>query len=86
MSELERVKQNCKFPENVEIFVLDLSDLDQLNLEVNDYFIKYPNKKIDILINNAGLSMRASCIEHTFEKDVYMMKVNFFSCIALTKV
>ena len=57
-----------------------------MNLEVNEYFLKNPNKKIDILINNAGLSMRASCLEHTFEKDVYIMKVNFLSCVALTKV
>jgi short-subunit dehydrogenase len=86
LNELERVKNNCKYPENVEIFILDMSNADQLEILVNDYFAKNPGKKIDILLNNAGLSMRATCLEHTFEKDKYIMNVNFLSVIALSKV
>lgn len=85
-AELERVKTNCKYPSNVEIFVLDMADLDQLELLVAEYISKNPERKIDILVNNAGLSMRASCLEHTFEKDKYLMNVNFLSVVALTKV
>lgn len=86
LQELERVKNNCKNPNDVEIFVMDLSDVEHTNKTINDYFQKNPDKKIDILINNAGLSMRATCLEHTFEQDLYIMRVNFLSCIALTKV
>ena len=86
LNELERVKNNCKNPENVEIFPLDMSNLDVLEVSANEYFKQNPEKKIDILINNAGLSMRASCLEHSFEKDKYIMTVNFLSVVALTKV
>ncbi len=43
-------------------------------------------KKIDILINNAGLSMRASCLDHSLENDIYLLNVNLVGVIALTKV
>lgn len=86
LQELEKVKNKCKNPQDVEILVMDLSDLDQMNKLLDDYFQKSPTKKIDILVNNAGLSMRASCLEHSLEQDIYLMKVNFLSCVALTKV
>ena len=86
LNELERVKNRCKYPENVEILIIDLAEIDEIDSVVNNYFLQNPEKRIDILINNAGLSMRATCLEHTFDQDKYLMNVNFLSYVALTKV
>jgi len=86
LNELERVKNKCKYPEDVEILIIDLAEIDEIESVVNNYFLKNPEKKIDVLINNAGLSMRATCLEHTFEQDKYIMNVNFLSYVALSKV
>jgi dehydrogenase/reductase SDR family protein 7B len=48
--------------------------------------MKKGRPKIDILINNGGLSMRASALETKLEMDQYIMTVNFMSAVALTKV
>jgi short-subunit dehydrogenase len=40
---------------------------------------------IDILINNAGLSQRGFVAETSLEVDRYLMEVNYFSAITLTK-
>lgn len=41
---------------------------------------------IDILINNAGASMRISFIENDLSNDIKLMNLNFVSQIALTRV
>ena len=80
---LMRVKQNCAFPEKVQIVSLDLENENELIKIAQETLSK--NSKIDILINNGGISQR-SLVRET-EMSVYrkLMNVNFFGTIALTK-
>lgn len=40
---------------------------------------------VDILINNAGMSMRGSVADTTFEVHQSLMNVNYFGSLAMTK-
>lgn len=65
---------------------MDLSKIYEIEKNVDNFMSsKLAGEDIDILINNAGLSMRASCLRHTLENDVYMLNVNLVGVIALTK-
>lgn len=83
-SELDRVRKACKYPDRVELFPIDLSKSKEIEGLVSE-FLAINNKKIDILINNAGLSMRAECLKHTLDQDIYLLQVNLISYIAMTK-
>ena len=43
------------------------------------------NEKVDILINNAGVSMRVHFIDYPYKNNEYMTNLNYNSPIALTK-
>ena len=81
MSDLQRVQKELK---NCEIFQLDLSDSSKVMSLTKDFFASH---KIDILINNAGISQRSLTVDslETIDIERYMMEVNYFSVIALTK-
>ena len=81
MQDLQRVQKQLK---NCEIFQLDLSDSSKIMNLTKDFFASH---KIDILINNAGISQRSLTVDslETIEIERYMMEVNYFSVIALTK-
>ncbi|MES1222958.1 MAG: SDR family NAD(P)-dependent oxidoreductase, partial [Bacteroidota bacterium] len=83
-SELERVKKNC--PENLEnILVLpfDLSDADNVK-GLAEQVIRHFGR-IDILINNGGVSQRSWAAETPLEVDRKLFETNYFSTLALTK-
>lgn len=44
-----------------------------------------PNGKIDVLVNNAGLSMRGSCRDTSLKVQRQIMEVNFFGHVAITQ-
>uniref|UniRef100_A0A914WR35 Dehydrogenase/reductase SDR family protein 7-like n=1 Tax=Plectus sambesii TaxID=2011161 RepID=A0A914WR35_9BILA len=44
-----------------------------------------PNRKIDVLVNNAGQSMRGSCRDTTLAVQRQIMDVNFFGHVAVTQ-
>lgn len=83
--ELERVKGNCKgtSPANIHILPLDLAKAEtlQLNTEVAIQVFG----RIDILINNGGISQRSLARETKVEVDRAIMEVDYFGTIALTK-
>jgi dehydrogenase/reductase SDR family protein 7B len=41
--------------------------------------------RVDMLINNAGVSSRSLAIETTIDVERYIMEVNYFGPVALTK-
>ncbi|VDK81305.1 unnamed protein product [Onchocerca ochengi] len=43
------------------------------------------NQRIDVLVNNAGLSMRGSCRDTSMDVHRQVMEVNYFGHIAITK-
>ena len=82
--ELERVKSSLKLLDaNVFILPLDLADtskIDELTKQVIDKF-----GRIDILINNGGISQRSMAKDTSIAVDRKVMEVNFFGTVAITK-
>lgn len=82
--ELERVKNTLKsINSDILILPLDLAETsktDALTKQVIDTF-----GRIDILINNGGISQRSLTKDTSLEIDRKVMEVNFFGTVALTK-
>jgi len=80
---LEVVKKSCKNPSNVWVLPLDL--------EVHSSFVKITATaiqifgRIDILVNNGGISQRSLAIETNISVDKRIMEVNYTGTVALTK-
>ena len=84
IEELQRVKQSLNFSDsNVLILPFDLSDSSKTNELTEQVISKFG--KIDILINNGGISQRSLTLETPIEIDRKIMEINFFGTIALTK-
>lgn len=80
-NELERVKKRCSGP--VLVLPLDLANSNAFEEKVNSVIKHYG--KIDMLINNGGISQRSSASETPLELDRKIMEVNYFGNIALSK-
>jgi short-subunit dehydrogenase len=79
---LEDVKSKCSTAE-VVILPFDLSDFDNAKNHVENAIAAFG--KIDILVNNGGVSQR-SLIAHTdFEVDKKLIEVDYLGTVALTK-
>jgi len=82
--ELMRVKNTLKISEeNVFILPIDLADTSKANEYTKEVITKFG--RIDILINNGGISQRALTKDTPIEIDRKIMEVNFFGTVALTK-
>lgn len=62
---------------------MDIGDLESIARKSAE--IMKLHGHIDILINNAGISMRAEAADIDLKIDMMMMKVNYFGAVALTK-
>ena len=62
---LERVKSECQNPENIKILPIDLSDFDAAPAGVQKAFDFFG--RIDVLINNAGVSQRSLFVDTQFD-------------------
>lgn len=69
--------------ENHLVLPLDLINIESFPDLTKEVFQKYG--RIDVLINNGGLSQRSKTAETSLEIDQYIMNVNYFGNIALTK-
>ncbi|EPG67104.1 SDR family oxidoreductase [Leptospira wolffii] len=81
--ELERVKRESRLTDSDSLCLpLDLSDSESLNRFPDLVFGKFG--RVDILINNGGVSQRS--LAHETDLDTYrrIMDVNFFGTVALT--
>jgi len=77
------VQKQLTNPENSYVQVLDLEQantFDDITKHIIDKF-----KKIDILVNNGGISQRGNVYETPLEIDRKIMEINYFGNIALTK-
>lgn len=81
VSELERVKANCKVP--TEILPFDLSDFDNAKENVTKAIAIFG--KIDVLVNNGGISQRSLIAETDFAVDKKLIEVDYLAVVALTK-
>lgn len=82
-NELERVKDNCKYPEKVSIYAIDLADHEGIVATAEQVLAEHGT--IDILINNGGISQRSLTKDTSFETDKKIMDINYFGTIRLTK-
>ena len=85
LDELQRVAENTKLPASDYLLLpLDLADQNNFEAKKNEVLQKFG--RIDVLINNGGVSQRSLAKDTTLEVDRRLMEVNYFGTIALTKV
>ena len=80
---LEKVKRECNNSLYVKILPLDLANYSDFNL-ITKQAISFFGK-IDILINNGGISQRSLVKETGIGVDEKIIKVNYLGTVALTK-
>ncbi len=83
VDELKRVAENCK---GADVFILPLDLADQSNFEEKKNAVLNKYGRIDILINNGGISQRSLVKDTPVEVDRKIMEINYFGTIALTKI
>ena len=80
---LEKVLEGCEHPERHEILPLDLREPDMLPKKAKEAISYFG--RVDMLINNGGVSQRSLVHETSVEVDRELMEINYFGPIALTK-
>ena len=83
MDGLESVRRSCLYPDSIKTLELDLANTADLNKKVVVAIGLFG--RIDILINNAGISQRSLVADTLLEVDRRIFEVNYFGTIALTK-
>jgi short-subunit dehydrogenase len=83
LAALEQVKSECKNSKNIKILPIDLSDFDAAPAKVQKAFDFFG--KIDILINNAGVSQRSFIADTRFDVFKKLIDINYLGTIALSK-
>lgn len=82
--ELQRVAAKCALPaDRLLILTIDLADESTFAAKKAEVLKKFG--RIDILINNGGISQRSLAKDTLVEVDRRIMEVNYFGTIALTK-
>lgn len=83
-AELERVKKMLQASdERLFILPMDLTDISNMPSFTQQVIDKFG--RIDILVNNGGVSQRSLTKDTPLEIDRRLMEVNFFGTVALTK-
>ena len=82
-ADLELVKNECKNPSQVKIITLDLEDYTNLESKTNEAITAFG--KVDILVNNGGISQRSLVKDTNINVDKRIMDINYLGTIALTK-
>lgn len=80
---LLEVKSRCIFPENCHVQPLDLSESTNFPELTKKIIMQFG--RIDILINNGGISQRSKAGETPLFLDRQIFETNYFGTIALTK-
>lgn len=82
--ELVRVKNNCNLPDsNVLLLPFDLADTQAIHTLTEEVIKKFG--RIDVLVNNGGISQRSFASETPINIDRQLMEVNYFGAVAITK-
>lgn len=82
-AKLEQVRNACADPEKHRVVPLDLSQ--PASIEQACGQVLGGGGRVDILLNNGGISQRSLAAEATLDVDRAIMETNFFGTVALTK-
>jgi short-subunit dehydrogenase len=82
-TDLENVKQACENSQDIVVLPLDLVDHTDYKIKVEQAIAAFG--KIDILVNNGGVSQRSLAKDTAIQVDEQLMKINYIGTIALTK-
>ena len=82
-SKLNEIKDRCPNPDRHLVLPLDLEDSSTFSADLRTALDKFG--RIDILINNGGISQRSLAALTGIETDRRIMETNFFGTVALTK-
>ena len=80
---LQKVKNECAFPDRIKILPLDLEDIVSLPQKVAEAWDCFGS--VDILINNGGISQRSLALETTLETEQRIMTIDFWGTTVLSK-
>ena len=80
---LERVKSECYYPENIKILPTDLNDFYAAPALVKKAYNIFG--RIDILINNAGVSQRSLIVDTQFDVLKKLIEINYLGTVALSR-
>lgn len=80
---LEEVQKLCQYPEKVHVLALDLEDYSTMESKVQKALSFFG--RIDILVNNGGISQRSFAKDTHVEVDKRIMNINYLGTVALTK-
>ena len=80
---LELVKIACKNSSDIKIITLDLEDYTNLQPKVDEAIASFG--KVDILVNNGGISQRSLVKDTQISVDKRIMDVNYLGTVALSK-
>ncbi len=80
---LLEVKNQCNHPENIQVLAFDLADFHNMKPIVKNA-ISFFNK-VDLLINNGGISQRSLIIDTDISVDKKLMEVDYLGTVALSK-
>ncbi len=81
--ELNRVAANCVGAASILVQPLDLENHDEIP-KIAEKVLKQVGK-VDILVNNGGISQRGLAKDTSLDVDKKMMAVNYFGTVALTR-
>ena len=81
--ELERVKNNCLDPAKVKIVPLDVGDYKSIEGKVKPVLEELG--RVDVLLNNAGISQRALVKDTSLDVYKKIMDINYMGAVAMTK-
>ncbi|TVZ56506.1 short-subunit dehydrogenase [Lutibacter sp. Hel_I_33_5] len=80
---LELVKNECKHPSEVKVLPLDLENYTNFSNTVDKAISCF--NKVDILVNNGGISQRSFAKDTSIDVDKRLLDINYLGTIALTK-
>jgi dehydrogenase/reductase SDR family member 7B len=80
---LEAVRTACAYPERHRVLPLDLTDTAAIPSAVDS--VLREQGRVDILVNNGGITQRSLVKDTCMEVDRRIMETNYFGTVALTK-
>ena len=82
-SELHRVKESCSNFKNITVLPFDLANIESMPSLVEEAINIYG--RINLLINNGGISQRSPIIETSIAVDRKLMEIDYLGTVGLSK-